>query len=108
MPKDLPIRDSFGRLPEPEGRWGSFGVSMVTNLTIMALVVLLTAAVHKVQKEKYIEHMVFVQQNTPPPPPKPIIPKVKVIAPPKPQVVKLEPPKIVVPKIQPPPKFPSR
>ena len=107
MPKDFPIRDSFGLLPEPEGRWGSFGVSMVTNLTIMALVVLLTAAVHKVQKEKYIEHMVFVQQNTPPPPPKPIIPKVKVIAPPQPQVVKLEPPKIVVPKIQPPPEIPK-
>jgi TonB family protein len=107
MPKDLPIRENFGLLPEPEGRWGSFGVSMVTNLTIMVLVVLLTAAVHKVQKEKYIEHMVFVQQNTPPPPPKPIIPKVKVIAPPQPQVVKLEPPKIVVPKIQPPPEIPK-
>ena len=107
MPKDLPIRENFGLLPEPEGRWGSFGVSMVTNLTIMVLVVLLTAAVHKVQKEKYIEHMVFVEQNTPPPPPKPIIPKVKVIAPPQPQVVKLEPPKIVVPKIQPPPEIPK-
>ncbi len=107
MPKDLPIRENFGLLPEPEGRWGSFGVSMVTNLTIMALVVLLTAAVHKVQKEKYIEHMVFVQQNTPPPPPKLVIPKVKVIAPPQPQVVKLEPPKIVMPKIQPPPEIPK-
>ena len=107
MPKDLPIRENFGLLPEPEGRWGSFGVSMVTNLTIMVLVVLLTAAVHKVQKEKYIEHMVFVQQNTPPPPPKVVIPKVKVIAPPQPQVVKLEPPKIVMPKIQPPPEIPK-
>ena len=107
MPKDFPIRDSFGLLPEPEGRWGSFGVSMVTNLTIMALVVLLTAAVHKVEKQKYIEHMVFVEKNPPPPPPKPIIPKVKVIAPPQPQVVKLEPPKIVMPKIQPPPELPK-
>ena len=107
MPKDFPIRDSFGLLPEPEGRWGSFGVSMVTNLTIMALVVLLTAAVHKVEKQKYIEHMVFVEKNPPPPPPKVIIPKVKVIAPPQPQVVKLEPPKIVMPKIQPPPELPK-
>src|SRR5580698_1578661 len=107
MPKDLPIRESFGLLPEPEGRWGSFGVSMVTNLTIMTLVVLLTAAVHKVEKQKYIEHMVFVEKNPPPPPPKPIIPKVKVIAPPQPQVVKLEPPKIVMPKIQPPPELPK-
>src|ERR1700734_1515463 len=107
MPKDFPIRDSFGLLPEPEGRWGSFGVSMVSNITIMALVVLLTAAVHKVEKQKYIEHMVFVEKNPPPPPPKPIIPKVKVIAPPQPQVVKMEPPKIVVPKIQPPPEIPK-
>jgi TonB family protein len=106
MPKDLPIRDSFGLLPEPEGRWGSFGVSMVTNLTIMALVVLLTAAVHKVEKQKYIEHMVFTQEQ-PPPPPKIVIPKVKVFAPPQPEVVKLEPPKIVMPKIQPPPELPK-
>jgi TonB family protein len=80
---------------------------MLSNIVIAALVVLLGAAVHKVQKQKYIEHMVFVQQTTPPPPPKPIIPKVKVIAPPQPQVVKLEPPKIVVPKIQPPPEIPK-
>jgi TonB family protein len=107
MPKDLPIRENFGLLPEPEGRWGSFGVSMATNLTIMALVVLLTAAVHKVEKQKYIEHMVFTEQQQPPPPPKVVIPKVKVIAPPQPEVVKLEPPKIVVPKIQPPPEIPK-
>jgi TonB family protein len=107
MPKDLSIRDNFGLLPEPEGRWGSFGVSMATNLTIMALVVLLTAAVHKVEKQKYIEHMVFTEKQEPPPPPKVVIPKVKVIAPPQPEVVKLEPPKIVVPKIQPPPEIPK-
>src|SRR6202451_3081042 len=99
MPKDLPIRDSFGLLPEPEGRWGSFGVSMVTNLTLMALVMLLTAAVHKVEKQKYIEHMVFTQETPPPPPPKIVIPKVKVFAPPQPEVVKLAAPKIVIPKI---------
>ncbi len=59
MPNDLLNRDNFGLLPEPEGRWGSFGVSMLTNVSIMALLVLLTAAVHKVEKQKYIEHMVF-------------------------------------------------
>ncbi len=108
MPKEpLPIRDNFGLLPEPEGRWGSFGVSMVTNLTIMALLVLLTAAVHKVQKQKYIETMVFTKTEPPPPPPKIVIPKVKVFAPPQPEVVKLEPPKIVMPKIQPPPEIPK-
>jgi TonB family protein len=107
MPKDLTVRESFGLLPEPENRWGSFGVSMVTNLTIMALLILLTAAVHKVEKQKYIEHMVFTETTPPPPPPKIIIPKVKVFAPPQPEVVKIEPPKIVVPKIQPPPEMPK-
>src|SRR5208282_2813935 len=102
MPNDLLNRDTFGLLPEPEGRWGSFGVSMITNVSIMALLVLLTAAVHKVEKQKYIEHMVFTEQTPPPPPPKVVIPKVKVFAPPQPQVVKLDPPKIVMPKIQPP------
>ncbi len=79
---------------------------MVTNLTIMVLVVLLTAAVHKVQKQKYIETMVFTKTEVPPPP-KVVIPKVKVFAPPQPEVVKLEPPKIVMPKIQPPPEIPK-
>jgi TonB family protein len=107
MPNDLLNRDSFGLLPEPEGRWGSFGVSMLTNVSIMALLVLLTAAVHKVEKQKYIEHMVFTEQQPPPPPPKVVIPKVKVFAPPQPQLVKLDPPKIVMPKIQPPPDIPK-
>ncbi len=107
MPNNLSVRDNFGLLPEPEGRWGSFGVSMVTNLSIMALLVLLTAAVHKVQKQKYIEHMVFTETTPPPPPPKIIVPKVKVIAPPQPEMVKLDPPKITVPKIQPPPELPK-
>ena len=65
MPNDLLNRDNFGLLPEPEGRWGSFGVSMLTNVSIMALLVLLTAAVHKVEKQKYIEHMVFTEQTPP-------------------------------------------
>jgi TonB family protein len=105
MSKDLRNQNTFGLLPEAEGRWGSFGVSMVTNLTIMALLLLFTAAVHKVQKAKYNETLIFPQEV--PPPPKIIVPKVKVIAPPQPQMVKLTPPKIEVPKIQPPPEIPK-
>src|SRR6201996_741382 len=105
MPKDLVNRDSFGLLPEPEGRWGSFGVSMVTNILVMSLLILLTAAIHKVEKQKYNETLIFPQEV--PPPPKIIVPKVKVIAPPQPQMVKLTPPKIEVPKIQPPPEIPK-
>src|SRR6201992_1576654 len=99
MPKDLMNRDTFGLLPEPEGRWGSFGVSMVTNILIMSLLILLTAAIHKVEKQKYNETLILPQEV--PPPPKIIVPKVRVIAPPQPEVVKLTPPKIVLPYIQP-------
>src|SRR6202789_3360193 len=108
MPKDLVNRDnfgSFGLLPGPEGRWGSFGVSMVTNILIMSLLVLLTAAIHKVEKQKYNETLIFPQEV--PPPPKIVVPKVKVFAPPQPEVRKLTPPKITVPKIQPPPEIPK-
>jgi TonB family protein len=105
MSTDLTKRDNFGLLPEPEGRWGSFGVSMVSNLAIMALILLFTAAVHKVTKEKYNQTMIFPTEV--PPPPKIIVPKVKVIAPPQVEMVKLTPPKITVPKIQPPPEIPK-
>ena len=93
MPKDLLKNDSFGLLPEPEGRWGSFGVSMVTNIIIMTLLILFTAAIHKVEKQKYNETLIFPQEV--PPPPKIVVPKVKVFAPPQPEVVKLTPPKII-------------
>jgi TonB family protein len=99
MPKDFVVRDSFGLLPEPEGRWGSFGASMITNIVIMTLLLLFTAAIHKVEKQKYNETLIFPQEV--PPPPKVVVPKVKVFAPP------LEPPKIVMPKIQPPPEIPK-
>ncbi len=73
MPKDLLNRDNFGLLPEPEGRWGSFGVSMVTNIIIMSLLVLFTAAIHKVEKQKYNETLIFPQEV--PPPPKIVVPE---------------------------------
>jgi TonB family protein len=106
MPKDLVNRESFGLLPEPEGRWGSFGVSMITNIVVVTLLILFTAAIHKVEKQKYNETLIFPPPEVPPPP-KIVVPKVKVFAPPQPQVVKLEPPKIIVPKIQPPPELPK-
>jgi hypothetical protein len=83
MPNDLLNRDTFGLLPEPEGRWGSFGISMVTNIIIMSLLILLTAAIHKVEKQKYNETLIFPQEVPVPPPPKIVVPKVKVFAPPQ-------------------------
>ncbi len=106
MPEDLLNRANFGLLPEDKGRWGSFGVSMVTNVVIMALLLLFTAAkVHQAEKRKYNETLIFPQEV--PPPPKIVVPKVKVFAPPQPEVVKLEPPKIVLPKPTPVPEPPK-
>lgn len=91
---------SFGLLPEPEGRMGSFGMSMVINIVIAALLLLLTIAqVHNVREHaKYVTQLVFptdVPKPIPPP-----IPRVKVIAPPP---LVQPPPKIVMPRELPPP-----
>ena len=94
-------RGTFGLLPEPEGRMGSFGMSMVVNVTIAALLLLLTVAqVHQVQEHKYqTTQLIFpVEQPKPYVPP---VPKIKIVAPPP--VVKIEQPKIEMPKPVPPP-----
>ena len=44
---------NFGLLPEPGGRFGSFSVSLVVNITVGALLILFAAArVHQVKVEK--------------------------------------------------------
>ena len=93
MPKDLQNRDSysFGLLPEPEGRWGSFGASMVTNIIIACLLILFTAVVHKVEKQKYNQTLIFPQEVPPPPPPKVVPPKTNWL-PPEPTTVPLATP----------------
>jgi TonB family protein len=91
---------SFGLLPEPQGRFGSFGVSMVVNLAVGALLLLFAAAkIHDVKVEKYNTTLVFpMEQPKPyiPPPP----PKVRMIPPPpvaQPPKIKLEAPKPIEP-----------
>lgn len=89
-------RGTFGLLPEPEGRLGSFGMSMVLNVTIAALMLLLTIAqVRQVHEHRYeATQLIFpVEQPKPYVPP---VPKVKIIPPPP--EVKLERPKIEMPK----------
>jgi len=97
-------RGTFGLLPEPEGRMGSFGMSMVINVTIAALMLLLTIAqVHQVQERRYqTTQLIFpVEQPKPYVPP---VPKIRIIPPPP--VAKLEQPKIEMPKPLPaPPKI---
>lgn len=96
-------RGTFGLLPEPEGRMGSFGVSMVINVTAAGLVLLLTIAQvhHEVEQHRYdTTQLIFpVEQPKPYVPP---VPKVHFIPPP-PEVH--QPPKIEMPRpVQEPPK----
>ena len=104
---------NFGLLPEPEARFGSFGMSLVANVAVGALMILFAAVrMHevKVQKENTAVLVFPIEPPEPyvpppvakvriiPPPPK-VEPKPK-IAPPKPVV---EPPKPVEMKIPTPP-----
>ena len=76
------MQGNFGLLPEPGGRFGSFSVSLVVNISVGALLILFAAArVHqvKVQKENTAVLIFPVEQPKPYVPP---VPKVKVVAPP--------------------------
>ena len=59
---------------------------MMTNIVIMTLLMLFTAAIHQVEKQKFMRPC--LSPGVPPPPPI-VVPKVKVFAPPQPEVVKL-------------------
>ncbi len=101
--ENLSIRTNFGLLEEEKGRWRSFGASMITNIAILAFLLLVTIAHHQV----VVKHMQAAELLLPvevPPPPKVEVPKVKIVAPPQPVIAKLDPPKIVTPKpeIEPP------
>lgn len=94
---------NFGLLPEPEGRMGCFGASMVINIAVAGLALLLTIAqVHQAHEQhKYVTELVFPVEQ-----PKPVVmpvPRVKVIPPPP---INHAAPKIVLPKPEPePPKI---
>jgi TonB family protein len=106
MPEDLLNRANFGLLPEPEGRWGSFGASMVTNAVVIVLLILFTEAIrHAPTKLKYEATLVFNEAT--PPPPKVVVPKVKIFAPPQPKIAELQPPKIEMPKPEVQPEMPK-
>ncbi len=102
--ENLSISKNFGLLEVEEGRWRSFGASMITNVAIVAFLLAVTIAHHQV----VVRHMQAAELLLPvevaPPPPKVEVPKVKIVAPPKVEIAKLEPPKIVIPKpeIEPP------
>ena len=99
-----PGRTSFGLLPEPEGRSGSFITATVINLMILAAVLYIgMMAKHVIEQHKY-EQTELIFPTTPPPPPKvKVVPPPKLPEPPKPAEVKLEAPKINLPKPEPKP-----
>lgn len=91
---------TFGLLPEPEGRSGSFGLSMVINIVVAGLLLMLTIAqVHQVHEQKYVTQLIFPADA--PKPVQPPVPKVKVIPPP-PKIMDA-PRKIELPRETPPP-----
>ena len=99
----IPVRASFGLLPEPEKSPASFVTSGVINLTALALVIYIgMTAKHVVQQHRY-EQTQLIFPTTPPPEP------MKMKLPPPPKVepklpeVKLDQPKINMPKIEPKP-----
>src|SRR5882757_9534209 len=100
MPTErISVNSSFGLLDDGHGRWGSLATSMVTNVTILILLLIIGAIHHQVVvKKMQADALLFPVE--PPKPPKVEVPKVKVIAPPPPklEVAKIEPPKIQPPK----------
>jgi TonB family protein len=107
MPTErISVNSNFGLLDEGKGRWGSLATSMVTNVTILILLLIIGAIHHQVVvKKMQADALLFPVE--PPKPPAPVVPKVKVVAPPQPpklEIAKVEPPKIQPPKpeIEPP------
>jgi TonB family protein len=96
-------RMTFGLLPEPERRAGSFITAGIVNLTILAVVLYVgMMAKHALQTHRF-EQTELIFPTTPPPPPKvkvKVTPPPKLPEPPKPLQVKLEAPKINLPKIE--------
>lgn len=97
---------SFGLLPEPEGRSGSFVTATVINMMILVTILYVgMMAKHAIQVHRFEQtELIFPTQPPPevkvkvPPPPKlPDPPKVEV---------KLDAPKINLPKIEPKPEKP--
>lgn len=96
---DLLNRANLGLLPEPEGRFGSFGVSTVVNAVAGGILILLTMAhVHEEKMRQYQTTTLVFPVEPPKPYIPPPVPRIKVVAPPP----KIEqPPKITIPKPQP-------
>lgn len=95
--EDLLNHANLGLLHDQGGRFGSFGVSLVVNVAIAALVALLSVArVHQIKKQQESTSMLVFPTVVPKPVPPPPVPRVKVIPPPP--KIEMERPKIQAPK----------
>ncbi len=93
-----PLRENFGLLPEPRGRFQSFTVSLVANAVLgIVFVWLAMMQLHKRPPVPRYQSTALIFPTAPAPPPVlPPVPKIRVTAPPEPVVS--APPKIQLPK----------
>jgi TonB family protein len=101
---DLLNRANLGLLPEPQGRFGSFGISTVVNILAGGILVLITMAQVHQQRARHYQTTELIFPVEQPKPYIPPAPKVKIVAPP-PKVE--EKPRIEIPKSQPEPPKPQ-
>ncbi len=98
--RDVLNHANFGLLPREQGRMGSFGVSAVVNLIIIAAILAFTLnQVH----EEHVRQQAELVYVAPPPPEPPPVPRIKMPPiPPLPREVVKIPPPIPKPVIEPP------
>ena len=105
-PNQYPGRASFGLLPEPEGRRGSFITATIVNMTILALALYIGLTARHVIEQHHFEQTELVFPTTPPPQPKVTLPPPPKLPPPPrpaPAEIKLDAPRINLPKPEPKP-----
>ena len=97
---------TFGLLPEPEGRSGSFVTAAIINTTILVMILYVGMMARHVIQVHHFEQTELIFPTQPPP-------EVKIKVPPPPKLpdppkveVKLDTPKINLPKIEPKPEKP--
>jgi TonB family protein len=100
------ISENFGLLPQPKGRFGSFGVSFLANVLMGVLFFWIAVSqLHKPPAPVYQTTALIFDEPPPPPPKLPPVPRVQVTAPPRPLVQ--TPTKIQMPRPLPEPPRPE-
>lgn len=86
---------TFGLLPEPEGRNGAFTVSLIINVTVIALMLVLSVVmVHRQVLQRHLDTTQLLLPVTPPPRVRPILRPRVHITPPTPDLLNRIAPKI--------------